>query len=283
MSIKVIIMDIDGTLMTSDKKVSDKTKEALLRAQELGVTLVLASGRPTSAMTDLGKALLMDKHHGLMVSYNGSQVVDCENHNILFNQAMSAKEVKAVLEHLKKFPRIRPMIDKDGYMYVNDVYDCNIFWRNQDFNVIQYESRGGKFKLCEQPDLATFVDFPLNKILTTADPTYLQEHYQAMMEPFKDSLNCMFTGEFYFEFTAQGIDKAKALDSVLIAKGFKKEEMIAFGDGHNDKTMLEYAGTAVAMGNAIAEIKEIADFVTLSNDEDGIAEALYKYMPELTK
>ena len=110
------------------------------------------------------------------------------------------------------------------------------------------------------------MDFPLNKILTTSDPEYLQEHYQDMMEPFKDTLSCMFTGDFYFEFTAQGIDKAKALDTVLIPMGYKKEEMIAFGDGHNDASMVKYAGVGVAMENAVQALKDIADEVTLSNE-----------------
>lgn len=283
MKFKAIIMDVDGTLMSSNKVLTDKTKETLLRAQSLGATLILASGRPTSGLVDLGKELKMDQHHGLFVSYNGSKVVDCETGEVLFNEAMSVEEGKAVLEHMKKFSRVRPMIDKDQYMYVNDVFDCYIDFKGADFNVIEYESRGGNFNLCEQPDLAAFLDFPLNKILTTADPIYLQEHAEAMMAPFKDTLNCVFTGPFYFEFTAKGIDKAKALDTVLLPRGFKIEEMIAFGDGHNDKTMMEYAGTAVAMGNAVEEVKAIADMVTLSNDEDGIAEALIKYMPELAQ
>ena len=83
------------------------------------------------------------------------------------------------------------------------------------------------------------------------------------------------------EFTAKGIDKAKALDTVLIPMGYKKDEMIAFGDGHNDASMVKYAGTGVAMANAVQDLKDISQYITLSNDEDGIAEALYKYIPEL--
>ncbi len=281
MSLKVIIMDVDGTLTSNDKDVTPKTKEALLKAEEAGAILVLASGRPTSGLLDLAKELQMDKHHGLLVAYNGSTVIDCETMDVLFNQALSVEEGKAVLEHMKKFDRVRPMIDKGEYMFVNNVYDNWITWKGKPFDVIQYESRGGKFKLCEIDDLAEFVDFELNKILTTADPEYLQEHHQEMMEPFKDTLSCMFTGDFYFEFTAQGIDKAKALDTVLIPMGYKKKEMIAFGDGHNDASMVKYAGIGVAMENAVQALKDIADEVTLSNDEDGIAASLYKHMPEL--
>ena len=223
----------------------------------------------------------MDKYHGLLVAYNGSKVIDCETKEVLFNQALSIDEGKAVLEHMKKFEKVRPMIDRDEYMFVNNVYDNWITWKGEPFDVIQYESRGGKFKLCEIEDLAAFVDFPLNKILTTSDPEYLQEHYQAMMEPFKDTLSCMFTGDFYFEFTAQSIDKAKALDTVLTPMGYKKEEMIAFGDGHNDASMVKYAGIGVAMENAVQALKDIADEVTLSNENDGIAQSLYKHMPEI--
>lgn len=269
--IRVIAMDMDGTLLNSEKRISPRTREALLRAQKEGIVLILASGRPTSGLMEFARELRMEVHHGLLVSYNGSKVVSCEDGRVLFNQAMTVEDGKAVLEHMKKFDQVRPMIDRGEYMYVNNVYNQMIQLDGRDFNVIEYESRGGKFKLCEKEDLAAFADFPLNKILTTANPEYLEAHYQEMMEPFTDRLSCMFTGKFYFEFTAKGIDKAKALDSVLAPMGYRREEIMAFGDGHNDASMLAYAGTSVAMANAVEEIKAMAGRVTASLDEDGIA------------
>jgi len=278
--IKVIIMDVDGTLTNSEKIITPKTKYALMKAQEQGTILVLASGRPTSGLIDFAKELRMDEHNGILVAFNGSKVVDYKTNKVLFNETMTIEEGQAVLEHMKKF-KVKPMIDKDDYMYVNDVYDCYIDFNGKPFNIIKYESRGGKFKLCEKDDLAAFADYPLNKILTAGDPEYLKAHYKEMMEPFKNTLSCMFTAPFYFEFTAKGIDKAKALDSVLIPMGYKKEEMIAFGDGHNDASMIKYAGIGVAMENAVPDLKAIADEITLSNEEDGIAYTLSQYFKDI--
>ncbi|PJI10454.1 MULTISPECIES: Cof-type HAD-IIB family hydrolase [Clostridium] len=278
--IKVIIMDIDGTLTNDKKVITKKTKDTLIKAQEKGIILVLASGRPTSGLMDYARELEMNKNHGLLVSFNGSKVTDCETNKVLFNEAMSIKQGQAVLEHMKKFD-VKPMVVKDDYMYVNDAFDNEIDYKGEPFNIIKYEARNCKFKVCEKDDLAEFADYPLNKILTAGNPEYLQAHYKEMFEPFKDTLSGMFTADFYFEFTAQGIDKAKALDTALIPMGYKKEEMIAFGDGQNDASMVKYVGTGVAMANAVDELKDVADEITLSNEEDGIAHTLNKYITDL--
>ncbi|WP_249029631.1 Cof-type HAD-IIB family hydrolase [Tannockella kyphosi] len=279
MAIKVIIMDIDGTLVNSDKKLTLKTKEILIQAQKLGIKVVLASGRPRRGMVNLARELEMDQHHGLVVCYNGSQIIDCQTNEIIYNQAIPNHLGKAVLKHMKNF-NVYPMIDKEDTMYVNNVYAPPI-QLDKDFNVVEYEARGGNFLLCEKENLDEFLDWDINKILTAGQPAYLQEHYLEMMEPFKDTLSCMFTSAFYFEFTAKSIDKANALKEVLLPLGYKQEEMIAFGDGMNDLSMIEFCGIGVAMQNAVEALKEASQYITTSNDQDGIAYALLHYIPEI--
>lgn len=281
MSIKAIVLDIDGTLTNDKKEITPMTKEALLKAQAMGIKLILASGRPTKGLRKLAHELEMDQNNGYFVSYNGAIGLDCQTDEILFNQSLSIEEAKKILDHLKHFDRVRPMIDKDDYMYVTNVFDGWITLDNKPFNVMEYESRGGNYKLCEVDDLSEFVDFRLNKILTFADPDYLLENYQKIKEPFKDEFSCMFTSPFYFEFTAKGIDKAKALDAILRPIHIKPEEVIAFGDGQNDISILTYSGHGIAMENAVDELKEIADEITLSNENDGIAHTLYEKIPAL--
>lgn len=275
---KAILLDVDGTLLNSAKQLTPRTKNALIRAQKQGWKLVLASGRPINGLMCFAQELEMDKFGGVLVAYNGSQVYDLKTKEILFEQTMSAKEVKAVLEHMKNFDVI-VMIDRDEYMYVNDVFK-KIERDKKPFAVIEYESRSNHYLLCEKADLAAFADFPLNKILTAASPSYLKAHHEEMAAPFQDSLNSMFTSDFYYEFTAKGIDKAQALRKTMEQIGCKAENMIAFGDAQNDRSMLKMAGVGVAMGNATDELKEIANVVTDTNDDDGIATYLERCVLE---
>lgn len=137
--IKAILMDLDGTLVNSERKISPLTKNVLMKAQNMGIRLILASGRPISGMTSLAKELEMEKHHGMLICFNGSKVIDCETNEVLYNRTLTILEGKQVLEHMKKF-NVKPMICKDNYMFVNNVFDGIINF-NGDFNVIEYEAR----------------------------------------------------------------------------------------------------------------------------------------------
>lgn len=275
MNFKAIILDIDGTLLNSEGHISSKTKNSLIEFQKKGVKLILASGRPINGMLHFAEALEMKAYEGFLISYNGAMVTECKTGKVLFNQALPIEMSQKILAHLKDFDLI-PMVNKDSYMYVNNVYDNILHLPSGDFNVIEYESRGGNFNLCEVNDLSAFVDFPLNKILVAGQPEYLQENHHAILEPFKDQVTAAFSAPFYFEFTDKNIDKAKALHAVFPQMSIDATNMIAFGDGGNDQTMVEYAGMGIAMGNAVDDLKRVADHVTLSNDEDGIISALEK-------
>lgn len=274
--IRAILLDIDGTLTNDRKEITPKTREALIKAQNNGVRLALASGRPDQGLVKYAKILEMEKHHGIFVCYNGAKVMDCQSGEVYFNQAMSIEEAKAVLEHMKKF-KVSPIVAKGEYMYTNDVYSGFLKRNGDPINIIEYESRSNGYLLAEKRDLAAFVDFPVEKILNAGEPDYMKDHYEEMMEPFRDTLSCMFTSPVYFEFTARGVDKAKAIDTAFRKMGYEPSELMAFGDAQNDLSMLKYAGIGVAMGNAVEEVREVADYITLSNNDDGIATALTEY------
>lgn len=284
MTVKLILLDIDGTLLTSQKRISPDTKAALLRVQEGGVRLALCSGRPDRGLYPLAEELRMTEHGGFFVCDNGGRVLDCRTGEVLFDQPIPVADAKAVLEHMKRF-QVMPMISRGEYMYVTDVFRHDIRpglpHLPEVFNVMQYEARGNGCLLCEKRDLAAFVDFPVNKILTYADPGYLNGHWREMAAPFAERLTCLFTAPFYFEFTARDVDKGRAIRSALAPLGYSPGEMMAFGDAQNDISMLRCAGLGIAMGNASEEVRQIAAETTAGNDEDGIARALYRHLPEL--
>ena len=181
---------------------------------------------------------------------------------------------------MKEFD-VRPIITHGSHMVVEDVYNGMVKDGDREFNVIEYESRMNGYKLMEVEDLESFVDGPVNKILTAGDSDYLQAHYKEMAAPFAGKLSMMFTANFYYEFTALGVDKGKALTMAMEKLGIKPEECIAFGDAENDISMLKFAGIGVAMGNAQQPVKDIADEITDDNEHDGIAKSLYKHIPQL--
>lgn len=280
MAIKAILLDIDGTLTNHDKQITHATKQALLTAEDYGIRLVIASGRPSKGIFQYGDQLNMREHHGLFVCYNGARVVDCATGKVYVDITIPKDLSKLVLDHLKKFD-VKTIITHGSHMVVEDVYNCMVKNGDHTFNVIEYESRMNGYRLMEVDNLEDFVDFPVNKILTAGDSAYLQDHYKEMSAPFEGKLSMMFTAPFYYEYMSLGVNKGIAIREAMDQIGIKPEECIAFGDAENDISMLEYAGIGVAMGNASEDVKKIADEITLDNDHDGIASSLAKHIPEL--
>lgn len=273
MAIKAIALDIDGTLTNDEKVITPRTREALLAAQRAGIKVILASGRPVQGLRSLGADLELERHHGLLVACNGCRVVDAESDELLFSEPMSAAHVRAVIEHMRNFDVIPWIVDGDQ-LYIQQGISHIIHHKGRPMDIVEYERKHCDLTLCELPDLLEVCDRPQDKVLVAGTDTYLAEHWRAMREPFADTLNCMFTADFYYEYVEPTVDKGNALRFALPKLGIAPEELAAFGDGQNDVGMIKFAGIGVAMGNAIEETKCAADMVCGTNNEDGIADAL---------
>lgn len=279
--IKSILLDIDGTLTNDQKQITPATVKALKTAQDNGAILVLASGRPDQGLHSFADALDMKNHNGVFVAFNGAKSLNYQTGEKYFEQAMTVEQGKRVLEHMKNF-KVASCIDYGEYMLTNNAY-FTITRDEAPWLIVEYESHNNGFLVREERDLAATVDWGINKILNAGEPAYLQEVWQEMSAPFEGELSAMFTAPFYYEFTPLGVDKSRALRETFAALGIDRNEVIAFGDAQNDRTMLEWAGIGVAMGNAVDEVKAIADYVTLDNNSDGIAHALKELCPELLR
>ena len=263
MKYKLIAMDLDGTLNNDRKIITEKTKAALMAAQKAGIRLALASARPSPGLFKERDILRLQDHNGILMSYNGGRIVDAATGRVLFETSMDLDETKQVLRQLESLP-VTPILDDGVQFYVTD---------KNGFKV-DYECRNNNMVCSEVGNLADFLTFAPIKILMSVEPAELKNVQKKIAEFLPESLTVVQTAAFYLEVIPKVINKGQGIRDICSVLGMDTAEVISFGDAENDIPMLRAAGMGVAMGNAAEPVKQAADMVTLSNNEDGIAAAL---------
>lgn len=267
MAYKLIAMDLDGTLLNDQKVITEKTKAALMAAQNKGIRLALASARPSPGLFRERDALDMQNFNGILMSYNGGRIVDAETGKVLFETSMDLQETKQVLRQLEKLP-VTPILDDGAKFYVTD----------KDGYKVDYECRNNNMICSGVGNLADFLTFAPIKILMSVQPEELPIVQKQIAAFLPESLTVVQTAAFYLEIIPKVINKGQGIRDICKVLGMEPAEVIAFGDAENDIPMLRAAGMGVAMGNAQETVKAAADMVTLSNNDDGIAAALEKLL-----
>lgn len=266
MKYKLLVLDVDGTLLNGDREISKRTLAALLKVQQMGVRIVLASGRPTYGLLPLAKTLELGNYGGFILSYNGCQIISAQNGEIVFERRINPE----MLPYLEKKAR------KNGFA-IFTYHDDTIIANNPENEYIQSEARLNNLKLIKEEEFSIGVDFAPCKCMLVSDD---EEALVALEQLWKSRLNGaleVFRSEPYFlEVVPCGIDKANSLGALLEHLDIKRDEVIAIGDGVCDVTMIQLAGLGVAMGHAQDSVRVCADYVTATNEEDGVAQAVEK-------
>ena len=265
LKMKIIALDLDGTLTDSNKKITPKTKQALNHVAEKGIIIVLASGRPLLGITKLSEELELSKFGGYILAYNGGQIIDCKTGNVVYEKIIPIRLYSRICELAREY-QVEPLAYKDGELFAES--DKDVYVQKEAFN--------NSTSITVVDKLEKYIDKEVPKFMVVGDHEKLLALQKQMQSEFGDILNIFFSESYFLEILPEGIEKAKSLDILLDKLGLSSDELLAFGDGLNDIPMLEYAGIAVAMENAYEPVKEVADHITLSNDEDGIAEFLQK-------
>ena len=266
--IKVLALDLDGTLTNDQKIVTPRTRAALDAAIEKGVTLVLASGRPTAGITPLAKDLGLDKKGGCILSYNGGKIVDCATGETLVETTLDP----AVVPELCAFAAAQ---DVAILTYNNEGIVCE---RDKD-EWANKECFTTKLPMIHVDDLASYVDYPICKMLITLDPARRDEVCAAGKQQFAGRIDLYPSSPFFIEAVPLGVAKDGSLAALMEHMGLTRDNLMACGDGLNDRSMIEYAGVGVAMQNAEEPVKAAADYVTAAdNNHDGVAEAVEKFI-----
>ncbi len=260
---RAIALDLDGTLTNHDKVVTPKTREALLQAEADGAVIILASGRPTYGIIPVAESLELDQRGGYILSYNGGNIVNAKTGEKLFSQFLPDDVIPVLYKYAKE------------HQYALLGYAGNeIITEMPDDQYVKEESRINKMNIRRVDNLLEVLEPHPTKLLMTGAPSDMLRAEQELLGVLGEEMDIFRSAPFFLELVPKGIDKAQSLLRLLAKISLTPADLIAFGDGYNDLSMLKLASMGVAMENAAPEVKAEADYVTLSNEEDGVAAAL---------
>lgn len=267
MRYKILVLDLDGTLTNTKKEITPHTRETLVRAQEQGLKIVLASGRPTYGIVPLAEELRLGDFEGYILSYNGGQIIDWKTRELMYENVLDP-QVYPYLYECARNNGFTILSYKDEYIVSEDAGNP----------YVQHEAFLNKMSSITVPSFLDVIDFPVAKCLIVGDPEPLAVLEQKMKTELEGKMNVFRSEPFFLELVPNGIDKARSLAVLLEELNMKPEDMIAVGDGFNDLSMIKFAGLGVAMANAQEVVKQGADYITLSNEEDGVAAVVDKFV-----
>ncbi|OMF38718.1 hydrolase [Paenibacillus sp. FSL H8-0548] len=260
---KLIAIDVDDTLLTDDLTVTEGTKHALRAAIAQGVTVTLATGRMYASAQKIANQIELNVP---IITYQGALVKTLLDGQVLYERNVpidAAKELYAYVEanglHLQ--------------LYVDDE-----LYATEDNDKIRKYSELVNIPYKIEPDFDKLLDFPMNKMLIIDDPARLDRIAEELKPLIGDRVHITKSKAHYLEFMHKEGTKGHALRFMAEHLGCTMDQTIALGDAWNDNEMIVAAGLGVAMGNAVQSLKDIADYVTLSNNEEGVKHVIEKFV-----
>ena len=248
---KILVLDIDGTLTNSKKEITEATKRGIWNILQHGHKVILASGRPTPGMRGCEEELELKKYGGYLLSFNGARIVDCKTGEVVYQRTLPLSIVPGLYEFAK-------------------ANGCGL---------ITYQGEGVISAF--EPDKYVQLEARINGIpikVVTAPEEIAPALEKQLQEKYSDVASIYRSEPYFIEIMPKDVNKATSLDHMLEGMGLTRENAICCGDGYNDISMIEYAGTGVAMGNAQPAVKDAADYITGTNDEDGLVEVIDKFI-----
>ncbi|MFI3320802.1 MAG: Cof-type HAD-IIB family hydrolase [Rikenellaceae bacterium] len=259
--VKIVVLDLDGTLTNSKKELTERNKSTLIELQKRGVRVVLASGRPTYGIVPLAQELQLAEYEGYILSFNGGVIIDCATNQAIHSTVLPMELIKPLYTESKEAGAVILSYDHE-YIITESPEDI----------YVGKEAFLNKMAVRKVESFVDVITAPVPKCLTVGEPEKLISLEERLKSLYGSKMSIYRSEPFFLELVPLGIDKANSLGVLLSHLECDKESMVAFGDGFNDLSMIEYAGWGVAMSNAQEVVKSRANDVALSNDEDGVAE-----------
>lgn len=261
MKIELLAIDLDGTLLNSAKRISGPTAMALRQAaNERGVRVVLASARPPRSVMPFHAELNLDTP---MINYNGALIYDPADRRVVMHRPLPLRTARQIVRLARaSYPQVLVSAEILDRWYTDRLDD--------DYATETAKQHG--------PDLVAPIDQWLTeavtKLLLLGDSRRLSQIAQAVHERFSNEVAMVQTEDFLLQIMHGTVGKAQALRTVAAELAVPRERVMAIGDNANDVGMLQWAGVGVAVANAAASALAVANMVTASHDDDGVAKVV---------
>lgn len=265
MKYKMLVVDMDDTLLTDDHKISNENKEMLLKAQEIGVYVVLASGRPTAAMIEFAKELQCDINNSYMISFNGAVITDLKEDKIIFEHALTQKQIHSLYDFSQE----------NNTHIITYVDEKIISETNSEFIDIEKSITGLDHKIVSSFKEAVTVSAV--KCILLEEPSYLK-NIEILLKSAMPDLSVCMSKPFFLEVAPNGIDKGASIKILAEKLNIDRSEIIAVGNAGNDLTMVQYAGLGVWVDNVEPYLKPFGDIIVASNNNNGVAEVVRRFI-----
>lgn len=268
MSIKLIAIDLDGTLLNSQHRVSDRVKQSIECAQAQGVQIILASGRPYSGMLPYLKELAIKNDKNYVITNNGANIRDIDSGYAFHDNALSYEDYIRI-EALSRQLDVNMHLVSDQCLYTaNEQIGRYTVWESYLSNIpLVYREVA---KMTE--------DMYYNKCIFSDEIARMAGLEKHIPQSFYDDYEVFRSASFYLEFLRKNSTKGYALQKIADEMNLQGSEIMCIGDHENDFSMYKVAEIKIAMGNGINLLKENATFITKTNNEDGVAIAIEKYI-----
>ncbi|MDR1971205.1 MAG: Cof-type HAD-IIB family hydrolase [Treponema sp.] len=259
--IRMLVLDLDDTLLRSDLSISFRTRNVIKKAVAQGLVVVLASGRIPAALDQFSKILGMHKRPGYLICSNGTIIQESNTGKIIWEIQLDTETALAVYD----------LATAEGFPV--QIYEDDIMYVSKTNEYTRYDQKLTGLKQVVAGDFHAIVKKGCNKLLIPGDPMLLQP-LEILIRTYLGGDITLFTSKPYFlEILPRETDKGTALAKVADILGIEQRAVMAIGDSMNDEAMIRWAGVGVAMANGDERIKKIADLVTdRTNDEDGVAD-----------
>ena len=254
--IKLIATDLDGTLLNSNKEISQYNQKIIKKLiNEYNINFILSSGRPYEGVKSYNKIL---ENNNYSIIFNGASIVD-NSGKVIYKQTVEENYAKTIIKLSEKY-------DVCVHVYDNGKYIVS----KEDFPIKSYVQK--EQTIDPIIGLENIETYRFDKMLILGKRDILNELYKEISE--NTDVHSSFSGDLSLEITSKIGNKGKSLEWICNNKGINPDNIIAFGDNYNDIEMIEYAGIGVAMANAEEELKQKANYIALSNEENGVGKFL---------